>query len=75
MDADNGIVSLALTVYEIENIETWTWLLEILHLDFEKGSNHIPFLLMGKKVFRSNSDHITYYYHSSYARHISANFC
>lgn len=49
MDADNGIVSLALTVYEIENIETWTWLLEILHLDFEKGSNHIPFSTDGQK--------------------------
>ncbi|KAK9230122.1 hypothetical protein WN944_023089 [Citrus x changshan-huyou] len=38
MDGNNGIVPLAICVYEIENMETWEWFMEHLHsyLDDER---------------------------------------
>ena len=43
MDANNGMVPLALAVCEIENTETWSWFLEILHSYFDNGLEHITF--------------------------------
>ncbi|KAH9745085.1 SWIM-type domain-containing protein [Citrus sinensis] len=43
MDANNGMVPLALAVCEIENTETWSWFLEILHSYFDNGLEKITF--------------------------------
>lgn len=42
-DTNKGIVSLALRVCKIENTETWTWFLELLHNYLDDG-RHVTFI-------------------------------
>ncbi|KAH9794012.1 SWIM-type domain-containing protein [Citrus sinensis] len=76
MDANNGMVPLALAVCEIENIETWSWFLEILHSYFDNRLDQITFCTDRQKGLLGAIE-ITWpiAYHRPCARHIYANFC
>ncbi|XP_052289946.1 uncharacterized protein LOC127899849 [Citrus sinensis] len=76
MDANNGMVPLALAVCEIENTETWSWFLEILHSYFDNGLEQITFCLDREKGLLGVIE-ITWptAYHRPCARHVYANFC
>ncbi|KAH9705145.1 SWIM-type domain-containing protein [Citrus sinensis] len=76
MDANNGMVPLALAVCEIENTETWSWFLEILHSYFDNGLEQITFCSDRQKGLLGAIE-ITWptAYHRPCARHIYANFC
>lgn len=75
MDTNNGVVLLALVVCEIENIDTWTWFLEILHSYFDKGLDHITFCTNRQKGLLGAIE-MTWptAYHRPCARHVYANF-
>ncbi|KAK9178548.1 hypothetical protein WN943_027740 [Citrus x changshan-huyou] len=76
MDANNGMVPLALAVCEIENTETWTWFLEILYSYFDNGLDHITFCTDRQKGLLGAIE-MTWptAYHRPCARHVYANFC
>ncbi|KAK9189717.1 hypothetical protein WN943_018316 [Citrus x changshan-huyou] len=75
MDANNGIVPLVIAVYEIENTETWTWFLEILHSYFDNGSYQITFCSDRQKGLLGAIENTwPTAFHRSYARHIYSNF-
>ncbi|KAH9700534.1 SWIM-type domain-containing protein [Citrus sinensis] len=75
MDANNGMVPLAIAVCEIEKTETWTWFLEILHSYFDNGSNQITFCSDRQKgllgAIRNTWPTV---FHRPCARHIYSNF-
>ncbi|KAK9184926.1 hypothetical protein WN943_025278 [Citrus x changshan-huyou] len=76
MDANNGMVPLPLAVCEIDNTETWSWFLEILHSYFDNGLEQITFCSDRQKGLLG-AIKITWpiAYHRPCARHIYANFC
>ncbi|KAH9769197.1 SWIM-type domain-containing protein [Citrus sinensis] len=76
MDANNGMIPLALAVCEIENTETWSWFLEILHSYFDNGLEHITFCSDRQKDLLGAIE-ITWptAYRRPCAWHIYANFC
>ncbi|KAH9702968.1 SWIM-type domain-containing protein [Citrus sinensis] len=75
MDANNGIVPLVIAMYEIENTETWTWFLEILHSYFDNGSYQITFCSDRQKGLLGAIENTwPTAFHRSYARHIYSNF-
>lgn len=49
MDANNGMVLLAVAVCEIEKTETWIWFLEILHSYFDNRYDQITFCIDRQK--------------------------
>ncbi|KAK9175831.1 hypothetical protein WN944_027841 [Citrus x changshan-huyou] len=75
MDANNGMVPLAIAVCEIENTETWTWFLEILHLYFDNGSDQITFCSDRQKgLLGAIRNTWPTAFHRPCARHIYSNF-
>ncbi|KAH9698182.1 SWIM-type domain-containing protein [Citrus sinensis] len=75
MDANNGMVSLAIVVCEIENTETWTWFLEILHSYFDNGSDQITFCSDRQKgLLGAIGNTWATAFHRPCARHIYSNF-
>ena len=75
MDANNGMVPLAIAVCEIENTETWTWFLEILHLYFDNGSDQITFCSDRQKgLLGAIGNTWPTAFHRPCARHIYSNF-
>ncbi|KAK9186817.1 hypothetical protein WN944_018206 [Citrus x changshan-huyou] len=75
IDANNGIVPLAIAVCEIENTETWTWFLEILHSYFDNGSYHITFCSDRQKgLLGVIGNTWPTAFHRPCARHIYSNF-
>ncbi|KAH9746490.1 SWIM-type domain-containing protein [Citrus sinensis] len=75
MDANNGMVPLAIAVCEIENTETWTWFLEILHSYFDNGSDQITFCSDRQKgLLGAIRNTWPTAFHRPCARHIYSNF-
>ncbi|KAH9649573.1 SWIM-type domain-containing protein [Citrus sinensis] len=75
MDANNGMVPLAIAVCEIENTKTWTWFLEILHSYFDNGSDQITFCSDRQKgLLGAIGNTWPTAFHRPCARHIYSNF-
>lgn len=75
MDANNRMVPLALTIYEIKNTKIQTWFLEILHSYFDNKSCHIIFCTNQQKGLLGAIETIwPTTYHNLCARYVYANF-
>ncbi|KAH9789142.1 SWIM-type domain-containing protein [Citrus sinensis] len=73
-DANKGIVSLALSICEIENTETWSWFLEHLHNYFDDG-RHVTFINDRQKgLLNAIPNTLPFAYHMACCRHVCANF-
>lgn len=74
IDANNGMIPLALCVCEIENTETWSWFLDILHSYLDDG-RQITFCTDRQKGLLGVLETTwPIAYHRPCARHIYANF-
>lgn len=75
MDANNRMVLLALTVYQIKNSKRQTQFLEILHSYFDNKSCQITFCTERQKgLFRAIETMWPTAYHNLCARYVYANF-
>ncbi|KAK9208792.1 hypothetical protein WN944_001152 [Citrus x changshan-huyou] len=74
VDANKGIVPLALFVCEIENTETWSWFLEHLHNYFDDG-RQVTFISDRQKgLLNAIPNTWPFAYHKACCRHVYANF-